>query len=195
MGDIYPVTNILYKNFLEESGWTPKVSTQNWLRHWINGSLPDGYEKKPVVWVSHEDALAYCNFYNKRLPHSWEWQWFSQGDDGRPWPWGSDDPDETKMPVFSIDRNMPPPDDVDAHPMGASWAGIEDLVGNTYQWTDIFTDDHTSRAVLRGSPHWRPTGSHWYQPLSTNPLQEHNTFLLMSESMDRSAGIGFRCVS
>ena len=90
---------------------------------------------------------------------------------------------------------MPPPDDVDAHPMGASWAGIEDLVGNVYQWTDVFTDDHTSKAVLRGTPHWRPSGSHWYQPLSKRPLGEHNTLLLMSESMDRSAGIGFRCVS
>ena len=90
---------------------------------------------------------------------------------------------------------MPPPDDVDAHPMGASWAGIEDLVGNIYQWTDVFTDTHTSRAILRGSPHWRPNGSHWYQPLPNKPLMEHNTFLLMSEGMDRSAGIGFRCVS
>jgi hypothetical protein len=94
--DIYPVTNILYKNFLEESGWTPEVSSQNWLRHWINGSVPNGYDKKPVVWVSHEDASAYCNFYKKRLPHSWEWQWFSQGDDSRPWPWGHEDPDETR---------------------------------------------------------------------------------------------------
>ena len=28
---------------------------------------------------------------------------------------------------------MPPPDDVDAHPAGASWAGVQDLVGNIYQ--------------------------------------------------------------
>ena len=78
---------------------------------------------------------------------------------------------------------------------GASWAGVEDLVGNVYQWTDVFTDLHTSKAVLRGSPRWRPQGSHWYQPLAASPLEEHNTFLLMSDSMDRSAGIGFRCVS
>ena len=73
------------------------------------------------------------------------------------------------------------------------------MVGNVYQWTDVFTDLHTSKAVLRGSPRWRPvvpSGINWYQPLAeTTPLQEHNTFLLMSDSMDRSAGIGFRCVS
>ena len=114
------------------------------------------------------------------------------------------------------ERVMPPPDDVDAHPYGASWAGIEDLVGNIYQWTDVFTDIHTSRAVLRGSPHWRPDASHWYnfnynfsynfnynynfnnyryQPLAQTPLFQHNTYLLMSEGMDRNGGIGFRCVA
>ena len=161
----------------------------------MNGTFPDGFDNKPIVWVSHTDASAYCNFYNKRLPHAWEWQWFAQGRDERPWPWGYDDPDDTRVPPFTDGRVMPDSDDVDSHPMGASWAGIEDLVGNIYQWTDVFTDEHTSRAVLRGSPHWRPTGSHWYQPRSTRPLQEHNTFLLMSDSMDRTGGIGFRCVA
>ena len=70
------------------------------------------------------------------------------------------------------------------------------MVGNIYQWTDVFSDLHTSKAILRGSPHWRPTGSHWYQPMQkTGPLREHNTFLLMSDSMDRNGQIGFRCVS
>ena len=60
-------------------------------------------------------------------------------------------------------RELPAPDPVDSHPAGASWAGLQDLVGNVYQWTSVFTDLHTSRAVLRGGPHWRPEGSHWYQ--------------------------------
>merc|ERR1711892_179056 len=202
--DKYPVTNEEYKAFIDTSGWQPNRSMENWLRDWTNGSFPEGFDRRPVVWVSHADAVDYCNHFGKRLPHSWEWQWFAQGSDGRSWPWG-DEEDPSKMPEFSGTRDMPPADFVDAHPEGASWAGIEDLVGNIYQWTDVFTDDHTSRAVLRGSPHWRPTGTDptWYQPIPgyskyTNgyggPLKEHNTFLLVSEGMDRSAGIGFRCV-
>ena len=94
------------------------------MRHWTSESeYPEGFENKPVVWVSHGDASAYCHYYNKRLPHSWEWQWFAQGTDERPWPWGFEDPDETRMPVFSNGRVMPAPDDVDVHPLGASWAG------------------------------------------------------------------------
>ena len=63
----------------------------------------------------------------------------------------------------------------------------------------MLNDRHTSIAILPESFCQKPvvpSGINWYQPLAeTTPLQEHNTFLLMSDSMDRSAGIGFRCVS
>ena len=40
--------------------------------------------------------------------------------------------------------------DVDSHLDGASPYGVLDLVGNVYQWTDRFTDNHTAKAILRG---------------------------------------------
>merc|ERR1712012_443913 len=97
--DKYPVSNQDYKAFLDSSGWAP-AQKQNWLRHWSNSTFTEGQAKKPVIWVSHGDAEAYCAHYGARLPHTWEWQWFAQGDDGRGWPWGYEDPDETRMPVF-----------------------------------------------------------------------------------------------
>ena len=38
-------------------------------------------------------------------------------------------------------------------------------------------------------------GSLWWRncPQNVGPLAQHNIFLLLSDSMDRSAGIGFRC--
>jgi len=212
--DKYPVTNFEYLTFIEESNWKPSQN-QNWLRHWENGLYPEGADKQPVIWVSHADSRAYCDFYGKRLPHSYEWQYFAQGIIKSGWPWGDNYTiDTSRMPDFTSGRTMPAPDEVDAHPDGASWAGIMDLVGNVYQWTDVFTDEHTSKAVLRGSSRWRPTGENsywsWYLPLpygdhwypgdsevwqTPGPLYEHTTLLLLSESMDRSAGIGFRCVA
>ena len=59
---------------------------------------------------------TYHNIFVCRLPHSWEWQWIAQGSDERPWPWGFEEPDETKIPKFTSGRVMPPPDDTDAHP-------------------------------------------------------------------------------
>ena len=85
-----------------------------------------------------------------------------KGPAGPAYPWG-DTMDPALVPEFTSGRELPPPDEVTAHPGGASWAGLEDLLGNVYQWTSVFTDSHTSRAVLRGSPHWRPAGSMWYQ--------------------------------
>ena len=47
--------------------------------------------------------------------------------------------------------------DVDAHPAGARPFGVMDMVGNVWQWTDEYTDDHTRAAILSGeqslSPH------------------------------------------
>jgi hypothetical protein len=46
---------------------------------------------------------------------------------------------------------------------------------------------------LRGGSHYQPAGSQWYFP-QAYLLSQHGKYLLMAPSMDRSAGIGFRCV-
>ena len=51
---------------------------------------------------------------------------------------------------------MPPPAAVDAYPSGASPFGVEGMVGGVREWTDVYTDAHTSRAVLRGGSYWSP---------------------------------------
>jgi hypothetical protein len=38
---------------------------------------------------------------------------------------------------------------------------VLDLVGNVYQWTSVFDDARSQRAVIRGGSRWRPTGSDW----------------------------------
>jgi len=48
------------------------------------------------------------------------------------------------------------PDDVDAHPSGASPFGVEDMVGNVYQWTNEFVDPHTRAAIIRGGNYYQP---------------------------------------
>jgi formylglycine-generating enzyme required for sulfatase activity len=89
---------------------------------------------------------------------------------------------------------MPLPDDVDAHPDGASASGIMDLVGNVWQWTDEYVDEHTRAAILRGGSAYQPQTSHWYFPQAYR-LDQHGKYLLMAPCKDRSAGIGFRCVA
>ena len=189
--DKYPVTNAEFKKFLDSTHYHPKDAL-NFLRDWKDGSYPAGWENKPVTWVSQQDARAYASWAGKRLPHEWEWQYAAQGTDGRLYPWGNDW-DGGAVPVPDKSRTMRGPDPVDAHPKGASPFGVMDMVGNVWQWTEEFVDEHTRGGILRGGSYYQPQGSIWYFPQAYK-LNEHGKLLLMSPSMDRSGGVGFRCV-
>ncbi|HET6180505.1 MAG TPA: formylglycine-generating enzyme family protein [Candidatus Sulfotelmatobacter sp.] len=189
--DKYPVTNADFKKFLDTAHYHPKDDL-NFLRDWKDGAYPAGWENRPVTWVSQEDARAYANWAGKRLPHEWEWQYAAQGNDARLYPWGNDW-DASAVPLADKSRTMRGPDAVDAHPKGASPFGVMDTVGNVWQWTEEFVDDHTRAAILRGGSYYQPQGSIWYFPQAYR-LNQHGKQLLMSPSMDRSGGVGFRCV-
>jgi formylglycine-generating enzyme required for sulfatase activity len=106
--------------------------------------------------------------------------------------WGPD-PGEYPAPLPDRGRVMAPASDVDAHPRGASPFGVMDMVGNIWQWTDEYMDEHTRAAILRGGSHYRPMGSIWYFPQAYKNNQ-HGKLLLMAPSYDRSGAVGFRCV-
>mmetsp|Transcript_6880 Transcript_6880/g.20986 ORF Transcript_6880/g.20986 Transcript_6880/m.20986 type:complete len:435 (-) Transcript_6880:9-1313(-) len=161
-------------------------------------TYPPGSGFQPVRWVSLPDARAYCAFTGgRRLPHEWEWQLAAQGRSQPPrrYPWGEQAPQpDVHCPPFDTSRHCPQPADVDAYPQGQSCFGVRDLVGNTWEWTDEYQDRHTRAAVLKGGSRYRPQGSDWYFP-QAQTLDTHGKYLLMAPSIDRSAMIGFRCVS
>jgi len=189
--DKYPVTNSDFKKFMDATHYHPR-DDHNFLRDWKNGAFPDGWGNKPVAWVSLEDARAYASRAGKRLPHEWEWQYAAQGTDGRIYPWGNEwNPAAVRAPDKR--RDMGAPADVDAYPQGASPFGVMDLVGNVWQWTDEFVDEHTRAGILKGGSFYQPEGSMWYFPQAYK-LTEHGKYLLMAPSKDRSGTVGFRCV-
>ena len=189
--DKFPVTNAQFKEFLDATHYHPR-DDHNFLRDWKGGSYPEGWANKPVTWVSLEDARAYAKWAGKRLPHEWEWQYAAEGSDGRAYPWG-DAWQANNVPAPDRGRNLRAPDDVTAHPGGASPFGVEDLVGNVWQWTDEYTDEHTRAAILRGGSYYKPQGSRWYFPQAYS-LHEHGKYLLTAPSEDRAGTLGFRCV-
>jgi len=190
--DKFPVTNAQFKKFLDATKYHPQDDL-NFLRDWSNGAYPNGWANKPVTWVSQEDARAYAAWAGKRLPHEWEWQFAAQGSDARAYPWGNEWK-PSAVPVPDKGRTMRGPDDVAAHPEGASPFGVMDLVGNVWQWTDEYVDDHTRAAILRGGSYYQPQGSMWYFPQAYRNDQ-HGKLLLMAPAYDRSAAVGFRCVA
>ncbi len=214
--DKYPVTNSDFKKFLDATHYAP-ADAHNFLKDWVSGTYPEGWADKPVTWVSLEDARAYAKWAGKRLPHEWEWQYAAQGSDGRRYPWGNTENPSAPLPATTQQvapaangtapavvvqtgatpwpdrgRDAQPPTGVDVNPAGASPFGVEDLVGNIWQWTDEYQDEHTRYAILRGGSHYQPQGSRWYFPQAYE-LSQHGKYLLMAPSLDRSATVGFRC--
>lgn len=188
--DRTPVTNAQFKKFLDATHYHP-TDDHNFLKHWVGGTFTPGTADEPVVYVSIEDARAYAKWAGKRLPHEWEWQYSAQALTKSPYPWGN---------VFNIElvsalnktRNLTHPEPVAMHPQAASSFGVLDLVGNVWQWTDEYRDDHTRAAVLRGGSYYQPQGSVWYFP-PTYRLDEHGKYLLLSPGRDRAGTIGLRC--
>jgi iron(II)-dependent oxidoreductase len=189
--DRYPVSNAQFKAFLDATRYQPK-DDRNFLKDWKNGAYPAGWANKPVTWVSLEDARAYAAWAGKRLPHEWEWQYAAQGTDGRLYPWGNEW-QAAAVPVPDKGRALRTPDDSDAHPTGASVFGVMDMVGNVWQWTDEYVDEHTRAVILRGGSYYQPQNSMWYFPQAYRNDQ-HGKLLLMAPSKDRSGTVGFRCV-
>jgi len=189
--DRTPVTNKQFKAFLDASNYRPRDSA-NFLKDWKDGTYPQGSADRPVTWVSIEDARAYANWAGKRLPNEWEWQYAAQGTDGRLYPWGNDwRPDAVPAPNKS--RVFAPPAPAGAHPAGIGPHGVLDMVGNVWQWTNEFSDEHTRTAVIRGGSSYQPQAL-WYFPQALRNDQ-HGRLLLMSPGRDRSGTIGFRCVA
>ena len=185
------VTNAQFKEFIDGTNYHP-ADSHNFLKDWNNNLYPEGWATKPVTWISLEDARAYAAWAGKRLPHEWEWQYAAQGLDERTYPWGNEWVEQA-APVTDKGRDMMPPSDVATHPRGSSIFGVNDMVGNVWQWTDEFQDEHTAAAVLRGGSHYQPQGSRWYFPQAYR-LTEHGKYLLMAPGIDRSGAVGFRCV-
>jgi formylglycine-generating enzyme required for sulfatase activity len=189
--DKYPVTNAAFKKFIDATGYRP-ADDLNFLRDWKNATYPEDWGNRPVTWVSLEDARAYAVWAGKRLPREWEWQYAAQGTDGRMYPWGNAWNDAA-VPAPDESRTLRGPDPVDAHPAGTSPFGVMDLVGNVWQWTDEFLDEHTRAGILRGGCYYQPQGSIWYFPQAYR-LEEHGKLLMMAPSKDRAGTLGFRCV-
>ncbi len=183
----YPITNAQYKAFMDETHYKPE-DEHGFLRHWVDGTFPEGQDNLPVVWVSQEDAKAYASWAGGRLPHDWEWQYVAAGPEGLTYPWGDH---LEKSYCNGNGKGLTP---VDQYPQGASSFGVMDLIGNAREWVEDVIDDGMHQfTFLRGgcyfqAPHF------WHADGGPRPTNHHLKFQLLSEGQNRCGTVGFRIV-
>ena len=186
--DTYPVTNRQWLVFMKRTWYEPR-DTANYLRHWVNGYIPEGQENCPVVYVSPDDVNAFARWAGKRLPTEMEWQYAAQGDDSRKYPWGN------VMDSTRCNYKLNHPTAVDAYPQGASPFGVEDMIGNVWQLTqDIYNVGSYYYVMIRGGSYYHPSSSPWYVTGGPVPADHPEMLLLLAPGLDRNGTVGFRLV-
>ena len=175
---------------------------------------PSGKARHPINCVDWDMADKFCRETGKRLPTEAEWEFSARGPDGRKYPWGDDDPASAHLnacgkecvawglkngieekAMYDADDGFANTAPVGSFPKGASRYGIQDVVGNVWEWVADYYGPYKAEEqkepkgpvegterVIRGGA-WNGSFASWVRP----------TFRYKDAPAKRSYGIGFRC--
>jgi serine/threonine-protein kinase len=168
----------------------------------------------PINCVDWNMADRFCRAEGKRLPTEAEWEFAARGSDGRKYPWGDAAPSIKHLnacgaectawgkkhgapleALFTDSDGFATTAPVGSFPQGVSRWGIEDLVGNVWEWVADYHGPYTdadqrdpagpatgATRVMRGGA-WNGAYSDWVRP----------SFRFHDAADTRSHGVGFRC--
>ena len=138
--DKYEVTNADYAEFIKDTGKPPPVidsGVKGYWRPWEGNNPPSGRDRWPVTNVSPKDAEDFAAWLSKRdgvvyrLPTEEEWEFAARnGSANSLFPWGN----LWEEGRANINEKQNPVT-VGSFPRGATLSGVQDMVGNVWEWT------------------------------------------------------------
>ncbi|HSE16701.1 MAG TPA: bifunctional serine/threonine-protein kinase/formylglycine-generating enzyme family protein [Pyrinomonadaceae bacterium] len=152
--DKYEVTNGEYAEFLKATGRPapendPAITESYW-EPWKGTDPPPGREDWPVANVSPKDVEAFAAWLSKRdgvvyrLPTEEEWEFAARnGSKDSLFPWGN----SWERGRANINGKKSPAD-VGSFPQGATQSGVQDMVGNVWEFTSSKPRFYDDRRVL-----------------------------------------------
>lgn len=219
--DKMPVSCRQYLEFIEDQGysrrelwsqpgwnWVRETGAEapgNWRRHqgvWLTRYMSREEEVRPdlpVVHVCYFEAEAYARWAGGRLLTEAEWEkaalWDPATLSARSYPWGDDYPDGRRA---NLDQLGFQPAPIGAFPHGASAYGVEQMLGDVWEWTSSdFTPfpgftafPYTEYSeIFFGSDYKVLRGGSW----ATRAAVARGTFRNWDLPMRRQIFSGFRC--
>ncbi|WP_339657210.1 formylglycine-generating enzyme family protein [uncultured Maribacter sp.] len=209
-------------NLYDFSQWWNWTIGANWQHPNGPKSSIKGKDNYPVVQIAYDDALAYCEWANRRLPTEAEWELASRaGSYGTIYNWGDDasvlskkaNTWEGDFPVNNsradgFELRAP----VKSYPANAY--GLYDMAGNVWEWTsDWYNANYYKKMKGQNAVLINPTGANSpftpNNPLAKEKVIKGGSFLCsdtycasyrvsarMGSSMDSSLEhTGFRTVA
>lgn len=107
----------------------------------------------PVVCVDHTQAKTYCEWAGGRLPSEAEWEKAARGEQGAVFPWGERSPlcedGNFRFVSWYCQAGIIP---VGRYPETQSAFGLNDTLGNVWEWTADYYDAAWYREAERVDP-------------------------------------------
>lgn len=178
------VTNAEYGQFVRQTNHKPP-------EQWGSVKPPVGQELLPVSNVSYEDATAFAAWRSQRdgvtyrLPTEEEWEYAARnGEKDNMYPWGNTwEPGRAATQETGVGKEQP----VGTYPAGANSWGVQDLLGNVWEWTSSrasvypgnslqLTAQYKDWIVVRGGGYSSPSNKvysayrDWFAPNYKNPV-------------------------
>jgi iron(II)-dependent oxidoreductase len=151
-----PVTNGEWQHFIDDGGYTESRwwSPRGWEHRvsagltapqfWSSdartrsrfGHIEDIPADESVQHISYFEAEAYAAWAGARLPTEVEWEkacaWDPATNTRRRYPWGAQDPSDDLVNLGGTSLRPAP---AGAYPAGASAYGVEQMLGDVWEWT------------------------------------------------------------